>query len=520
MSRAEIYGFMRLISGLRPFLSSTLTAEESTGLIREWIRQREDRFLKKVEEAVFQYPSSPYQKLMQYAGCSLGDLRELVVNEGLDGALEQLRDAGVYVGWEEMKGREEMRRGSWSCSFHESDFNNPIISPHYMSTSGGTSGAPVRIPIDLEDHVQSAPDWAFLFQEYGFMNEPLIFWTPAHTSMANRYLRCAKFGKKFTKWFLLAGIPSFSGRLRSVAVHSAIRFIGGFPRAEAAPVHQLDRVAEFLMEQLKSGQKPVVNTPPSAAAALSTEVQKQGASLQGVSFLLGAEPVTAARRKTIESSGARAIPTYGTTEAGWIGAQFPDDTIADEVRIFRDAYAVVSRSDGGGLHAGPLPLLFTNLRPAGPKVLINAELGDSGVLAGTECNDRAAEIGYDLRIHNIRSFRKVTAWGVTLALADLYTVLEEDMPRAFGAGVGDFQLIEEQNEKGISGLQLRVKPHVRASDSQLKKVFCREISGKRLYYRAMAEILNEAGALRIQRDNPIATPAGKTLPVILRRYAE
>jgi hypothetical protein len=303
-------------------------------------------------------------------------------------------------------------------------------------------------------------------------------------------------------------------------VHAAIRILGGFPKAEPAPVQQLSKVADCLFEMLKSGSKPVVNTVPSAAAALSTFAQEQGRSLEGVSFVLGAEPVTAARRKTIEASDAEAVSTYGTTEAGWVGAQFPEDKLVDEVRIFRDAYAVISRPLEAEPDLEATPLLFTNLRPAGPKVLINAELGDSGVLEPVKTEDAATEIGYDLRMHTIRSFRKVTAWGVTLALTDLYTVIEEGLPRAFQAGVGDFQLIEEQDEKGISKIVLNVKSTVDARDSQIKEVFSRELSSKRLYYRAMAESLDEAGVLRIERRDPIATRAGKVLPVVLRRYGQ
>ena len=520
MNLDEIRGFVRLASGLRPFLKATLTPGEAIESIRDGNRNRGARFLSKIEQTVFRYPASPYLRLLQAAGCELGDLHRLVKTEGVEGALERLRDAGVFMGWEELKGRKEVRRGSCSWSFREEEFNNPIIRSHYISTSSGTSGGPVRIHIDLEDHVQSAPNWAFLFQLNGWMNEPLVFWTPKHTSLANRYLRCARFGKKYSKWFILSKTSSLSGRLRSEVVHGLIRFIGGFPAPEPASLGQLQKVADFLFDQLNAGWRPVVCTPPSAAAALALEIGKKGRSLDGVSFLLGAEPVTAARRRTIESSGARAVPTYGTSEGGWIGAQFPGDSLVDEVRIFRDAYAVIVQRDAPGPHAGPAPILVTNLRPAAPKVLINAELGDSAVLEGIDSDDAASQIGYNLRMHTIRSFRKVTAWGVTLALTDLYAVLEEDLPRGLNAAVGDFQLIEEQDEEGISGLRLIVNSSVGASDNQVKRAFIRELSKKRMYYRAMAEMVNDAGVLRIERGCPVATEAGKVLPVMMRRQSE
>ena len=41
----------------------------------------------------------------------LGDLRALVKREGLEGALRRLREQGVYVRFEEFKGREPIVRG-------------------------------------------------------------------------------------------------------------------------------------------------------------------------------------------------------------------------------------------------------------------------------------------------------------------------------------------------------------------------------------------------------------------------
>ena len=63
------------------------------------------------------------------------------------------------------------------------------------------------------------------------------------------------------------------------------------------------------------------NTTPSAAVKLSIAAQRLSAPLEGVTFLLGSEPLTPARRRTIEASGAAAAPLYGSTEAPWTGGQ-------------------------------------------------------------------------------------------------------------------------------------------------------------------------------------------------------
>jgi hypothetical protein len=71
--------------------------------------------------------------------------------------------------------------------------------------------------------------------------------------------------------------------------------------------------------------------------------------------------------------------------------------------VFRDAYAVIA-NPRPGTGAGPgHPLLFTSLRTAAPKVLLNAELGDSAVIEGDVGDRWAQAFGYDLRLHTIRS---------------------------------------------------------------------------------------------------------------------
>ena len=92
------------------------------------------------------------------------------------------------------------------------------------------------------------------------------------------------------------------------------------------------------------------------------------------------------------------------------------------VLIFREAYAVLPNPRLPGNAAGQ-PLLFTNLRSAAPKVLLNAELGDSGVPGPGHRGRWADEVGYDPRLHTIRSLRKVTVWGSTFAVSDLDPLL-------------------------------------------------------------------------------------------------
>lgn len=512
---SEFWGFVRFATGLKAFLKHRISPDEARVLVRDWVDRREERFLGKIDRAVFHFPRSPYLPLFRAARCGMDDVRDLVRLHGVEGALHRLYEAGIYIGWEELKGRQPARRGGQTYMFRERDFDNPMNRGHYRTSSGGTSGAPARVGIDLEDHAESAPDWAVWFAARGWLGRPLIFWTPTHTGMANRYLKCAKFGAPYIRWFATTGMASPQDRFRSAMVHGMVHWIAGYSRPEPVPVDAPGKIGECLIGLLREGRKPLVNTAPSLAARLSLHMRERGESLEGVTFLLGAEPVTEARRTTIESSGALAAPTYGTSEGGWIGAQFPGAQVADEVHIFRDAYAVIARSGTDTPREAGAPLLLTNLREASPKVLLNAEIGDSAVIVNGAESPEALELGYDVRIHTIRSFRKITAWGVTFSVADLYSVMEDAMPCSLGGALHDYQLVEEQDADGLSSLRLLVSPRVGdVSNEHIREVFLRELAKMRPIYGFMTNVVSQADALRIERRDPIATGRSKVLPVL------
>ena len=71
--------------------------------VRERLATRPDRFLHAVRRLVYDNSKSPYRRLLDWAGCEYGDLEQSVAVRGVDGALEQLRDAGVYLTLEEFK---------------------------------------------------------------------------------------------------------------------------------------------------------------------------------------------------------------------------------------------------------------------------------------------------------------------------------------------------------------------------------------------------------------------------------
>ena len=118
MSRISVaYGLARFAFGLRRFCAEPLTAEAARKAVLHRMSARDQALLELLARAVYANPRSPYLALLRAAGCELGDVRRLVAREGLEGALQQLRRAGVYVRFEEFKGLEPAVRGGQTFQF-------------------------------------------------------------------------------------------------------------------------------------------------------------------------------------------------------------------------------------------------------------------------------------------------------------------------------------------------------------------------------------------------------------------
>ena len=187
--------------------------------------------------------------------------------------------------------------------------------------------------------------------------------------------------------------------------------------------------------------------------------------------------------------------------------------MADDVHVSLDAWAVLRGprqvADEGTVDS----LLLTGVRPACPKVLLNAEIGDYAVVESRLCGCLFDEMGYFTHLHTIRSFEKLTGIGVTILGGDLFRVLEEALPRHFGGTVTDYQLLEEEAADGSPRYTLIVSPDVGPVDEgRLIARFLDELGSLRHHYRFMTNLWREAGIVRVQRRRPLVTARGKVLP--------
>jgi hypothetical protein len=123
------------------------------------------------------------------------------------------------------------------------------------------------------------------------------------------------------------------------------------------------------------------------------------------------------------------------------------------------------------------------------------------------------ELGFRDHVSEIRSFEKFTGEGTTFVTTDLVRILEEVLPALLGGTSGDYQLLEEQGEGGLSTTSLIVSPRVGlVAEAEVRMRFLEAIARLGEVERQMARIWSEAGTLEVRRAEPVATEAGKVFP--------
>src|SRR5262249_29507385 len=135
----------RLGRDLPGWLRRPITVDQAREWVRDGLARRGPNFLHLVQRTVYANRRSPYPALLAHIGCEPGDLRSLVAREGLEPALQVLRDQGVYVTYEELKGRRPIVRGSLRLSQRAADFDNPLTRAQIPKQTGGSGGRPIPI---------------------------------------------------------------------------------------------------------------------------------------------------------------------------------------------------------------------------------------------------------------------------------------------------------------------------------------------------------------------------------------
>ena len=234
-------------------------------------------------------------------------VRTLVGREGLEGALTALAKAGVFLTFDEMKGRQPAIRGSQRFTFREDDFDSTVSRPHLIRMTGGTSSRPGRVGFSLAFLDEWATTVATVLEAHEINEPAAAFWWPVPVAQS---LMFARIGRPSVGWFypvhpLPRTVPLAAGYVRWIA-----RTVGhAMPRPQRCDLDTPGPILAWAVEQLATGRPLVLWTTASAAARLGIGAREAGVSLRGLTTIIGSEAVTEARRQHVEASAPGSLPS-------------------------------------------------------------------------------------------------------------------------------------------------------------------------------------------------------------------
>jgi hypothetical protein len=521
MPARELRSVAGFALGLRGYLRAPVPREECRRLVAAGLADREAAFLRTLEQRVFRVARSPYRALLAHAGAELGDVALLVRTHGLEGALERLSEAGVYVGLEEFKGRRPIVRPGLELPVAAEDFDNSAPGAALPGRTGGTRSSARRLLIDLEHLGQEALYHALFDEAHDPSRRPLGLWRPAPPGYAGMYyaLSVAKLGRRIERWFSQNALALRPAHAREylMAAFTVLASRGSptpIPTPEHVPVAEAVRVARWLAERRRAGSPARLNTTASCGVRVASAALAAGLDIGGSLLVVGGEPLTAAKARAVEAAGARAVCGYYMTEIGRIGITCGNPSALDDVHVADDKLALVQRTRPVGADGATVgAFLLTALLPSSPKVMLNVETDDFGLLEERACGCPIGEAGLTRHLHGIRSFEKLASEGMSFLGSDLVALVEEVLPSRFGGAPGDYQLVE-QEIGGLTRVTVVVSPRVGAVDERLLvAVALAELGRGPAYRRMMSEVWRESGTLVVDRREPYVTSSAKVQPL-------
>jgi hypothetical protein len=513
--------FARYAGGLRAFLATTTDAEACRRLVLDQRARRADHFVRILERGVFAHARSPYRRLLDHAGVTLGDAAALVRDRGVEGALGRLYDVGVRVSIDEFKGRTPIVRGSLRIPVAPGDFDNPLPAGHYETRTGGSRGPRTRLVVDLDLLAHEAAETRLFLEAFGAEPRPVGIWRdplPGPVGIKT-FLRHTRIGSRVTAWFTprrqVARLEDLKYQVFMLATAALSGWSGrSLPRPRHVPPSDAWRIAEWLAHEKRRGQPALLDTNTSAAVRVCLAARDRGLDIAGSLFRVSAEPYTPAKATVINERGCRTASHYSCAEVGYMGLACASPAAVDEVHVMTDKVAVIQRQRTVGLVRDVGALFFTTVLPSCPKLMLNVELGDYATLTRRQCGCLLDTLGFDLHLHDVRSWEKLNSAGVTFLGTELIAVVEEVLPGRFGGTALDYQFVEEE-VAGLPVVVLRVHPRLPGIDGD--EVVAVVLTALRACPGGgvMADNWRANATLRVDRRAPITSGAFKLLPLHL-----
>ena len=511
-----MYG--RFAAGLPEFLRQRMSTQTAAAILAERLRSRENNLLSTLERCVFRHAASPYLFILREAGCEPGDVRSLVMKEGVDNALIALERAGVRVTFEEFKGRTPLVRNGKTFDTSDTSFDNPLGRRSITSQTSGSTGKPTRVNMEL-DHIADMTAGRIMAQvANGVFGQPTIMYRAGLPSTAaiGNILTHIVMGNPVRRWISPVSSREIAAPVRFRIAGSIIPLIARasgtvFPRMEVVPVSEAARVARMAHELAADEGRCLVRCAVSTSLSVATAALENGIDLSGVTFMGAAEPPTPAKLRGIRRSGAAYVSNYAMNEAGMVGAGCPNGSDDTDVHVWQDRIALVPGSRRPDSDDGRrVSFAVTSLMTSAPKVMLNVDIDDNGLLERRNCGCGLGALGFDQHVRQISSSAKLTGRGVTLVGSDIVRVIEEILPGTFGGNSQDYQLVEEEAANGQTMLTLLINPSITIDDERAPATLLYDsLAGGRPGASFSGAILKGSDAVRVRRVKPLPNARGK-----------
>lgn len=496
----------------------TLAAAEAR-LVRQ-MAGRAAMFLESARRQIYANRRSPYRAMLLAVGCDHAELARRVADHGLESTLAGLAADGVRLSLEEFKRQRPIERGSLRLVPDEADFDNPGLNADGIAGStSGTRSAPTRVMYDWGFIAEEAAHERLLYEQHGVFDAPWALWYPVLPGVAgiHNLLMSLITGRPPERWFsqLDPGAASVT-RMDRLAL-AGIRgggLLGGrrIPAPEWADPAAPDAPLDWARGRLARGKGAVLRTFASSAVRLAERARARDVDLSGLVLFSGGEPLTDARRRFIESTGARVFPRFVVTEAGLVAAACPHRATTDSMHVYVDRLAMIPGEAGDG----PTSLLLTTLTPDTGKVLFNTEMGDAGVLARRACGCGFGRLGFDLFVSDVSSLERLTLEGMTVPVRAVDAAIG-GVVESLGGSPDAWQRRVVVEETGRARLVVVLHPALGSLDEAavLADLYAR-VSGAGPGLDVAADLWRQAGTIRLVRDLPVLSAGAKhprTAPV-------
>lgn len=523
----EAWAGLRFVLALPGFLRRPLRADEARAVIRVRLERRATNLLDTAHRAIHDNPANPYRWLFKQAGCEFGDLENLVARDGVEGALNKLLRSGIYLTVDEFKGKQPIVRGSATLQIDPSLLRNRAPKIYSSMQSSGTSGATATpIPLTLEYAHDRAANTGAMLEARGGTTWRQAMWGVPGGGAISYLLQLAGAGLRPARWFSQIDIAAHKLHPRYRWSARAMRWASlaagaPMPAPEYVPLEDPLPIARWMREELERGHVPHLFTFSSCAVRVCQAALDNGLRLDGAQFTTSGEALTPARRAAIEATGAQVAACYGIAECGWIGPGCLQPEISDDLHLYEDLHALIQPGPEGATPDLPgNALLVSSLSASAGVILINVCFGDQADVSERGCGCPMAAMGWRRHLQRVRSYEKLTAGGMTFLDTEVITILEEILPKKFGGGPTDYQLVEEETENGGARLRLLVHPDVGPLDAEaVKETFFAGIAAGSGAAQIMQLQWREGQLLRVERAAPRNTERGKILHLYRERAA-